>query len=230
VQVDAPPADSVASKATAVTHGGGYFVMKRLLLPALLALLALTGCSNNKELLAQKDQQISELQTRVGSLESELSAEHQRATDLNAELEKALADYKQKENVLLQKIDDKSVVTVSDAMMFASGGVQLTQKGTKMLDQMAAVLNKYPDREVRIEGYTDNVGIALEFQNRFKSNWELSTARATSVLHYLRQKTNIDPNRLAAVGYGQYRPVADNSTPEGRAKNRRVVITVGPKL
>jgi chemotaxis protein MotB len=204
--------------------------MKRLLLAAALGVMALTGCSNNKELLAQKDQQIAELEGRVGTLESELSAEKRRSSDLNADLEKALADYKQKENVLLQKIDDRSVVTVSEAMMFASGGVQLTQKATEMLDKMAAVLSKYPDREVRVEGHTDNVGIALEFQSRFKSNWELSTARATSVLHYLRQRTNINPNQLAAVGYGEYRPLADNSTAEGRSKNRRVVITVGPKL
>jgi len=205
-------------------------VKKSYLLLALLVALLAVGCSNNKELLAQKDQQIAELEGRVGTLESELSGERKRANDLNVELEKALAEYKQKENVLLEKIEDKSVITASDAMMFSSGGVQLTQKATQMLDKLASVLSQYPDREIRVEGHTDNVGIALEFQSQFKSNWELSTARATSVLHYLRQKHKIDANRLAAVGYGQYRPVADNGTPEGRAKNRRVVITVGPKL
>lgn len=200
-----------------------------MLIVLLVALLA-AGCSSNKDLLAQKDQQIAELEGRVGTLEGELSGERKRAADLNAELETALAEYKQKENVLLEKIEDKSVVTASDAMMFTSGGVQLTQKATEMLDKMAGVLANYPDREIRIEGHTDNVGIALEFQAQFKSNWELSTARATSVLHYLRQKHKVDAGRLAAVGYGEYRPAADNTTPEGRAKNRRVVITVGPKL
>ena len=81
-----------------------------------------------------------------------------------------------------------------------------------------------------VEGHTDNVGIALEFQDRFKSNWELSTARATSVVHYLRQKHDMDPNRLAAVGFGEYRPLGNNDTPEGRSQNRRVVIEVGPKF
>lgn len=205
-------------------------LMKRFILVVLLAIAVAAGCSSNKDLLAQKDQQIAELEGRVGTLESELAGERQRATDLNTELEQALADYKQKENLLLEKIEDKSVITVSDAMMFASGGVQLTQRATEMLDKLASVLANYPDREIRIEGHTDNVGIALEFQERFKSNWELSTARATSVLHYLRRRHKVAADRLAAVGYGEYRPLADNATPEGRAKNRRVVISVGPKL
>ena len=209
---------------------GGETVKKSFILIVLLVALLAVGCSSNKDLLTQKDQQITELEGRVGTLEGELSGERKRATDLNAELEAALAEYKQKENVLLEKIENKSVITVSDAMMFTSGGVQLTQKATEMLDKLAGVLGKYPGREIRIEGHTDNVGIALEFQAQFKSNWELSTARATSVLHYLRQKHKVDANRLAAVGYGEYRPLADNATPEGRSKNRRVVISVGPKL
>jgi chemotaxis protein MotB len=205
-------------------------VTKQYMLVAFLVALVAMGCSSNKDLLAQKDQRIAELEGQVGTLEGELSGERRRASDLNAELEQALAEYKQKENVLLEKIEDKSVITVSDAMMFSSGGVQLTQKATELLDKMAGVLANYPEREIRIEGHTDNVGIALEFQSQFRSNWELSTARATSVLHYLRRRHNVAADRLAAVGYGEYRAVADNSTPEGRAKNRRVVISVGPKL
>lgn len=206
--------------------------MKRsywLVLALLMPLLAI-GCANNKDLLAQKDQQISTLQDQVNTLQGQVATEKKRADDLNSDLNKALSDYKQKEQVLLEKIDNKSVITVSDAMLFSSGSVNISQKGSGMLDKIVDVIKNYPDREIRVEGYTDNVGIALEFQNRFKSNWELSTARATSVIHYLRQKYNMDPNRLSAVGYGEYHPVADNATPEGRAKNRRVVIVVGPKM
>lgn len=199
------------------------------LLLLMLAALSL-GCSSNKDLVAAQEQQIADLQTQVADLEGQLAAEKKRSDELNAELEAALAEYQQKEQVLLEKIDDKSVITVSDAMMFQSGSVQLTQKATEILDAVADVLGRYPDREIRVAGHTDNVGIGLEFQEKFKSNWELSTARATSVLHYLRSKHNIEPGRVAAVGYGEFRPVADNSTPEGRASNRRVVIEVGPKL
>ncbi len=203
---------------------------KWAILAILLALVVLTtGCSNKKE-IAAKDQEIAELQSRVSSLEGDLATETDRANQLNSDLDVALAEYQQKEQVLLEKIDNKSVITVSDAMMFGSGNVQLTQSATDLLDRVVEVLGNYPDREIRIEGHTDNVGIALEFQERFKSNWELSTARATSVLHYLRRRHDIEAERLAAVGYGEYRPVADNSTPEGRSSNRRVVIEVGPKL
>ena len=203
---------------------------KWAILAILLALVVLTtGCSNKKELEA-KDQEIAELQSRVSSLEGDLATETERANQLNSDLDVALAEYQQKEQVLLEKIDNKSVITVSDAMMFSSGNVQLTQTATGLLDRVVEVLGNYPDREIRIEGHTDNVGIALEFQDRFKSNWELSTARATSVLHYLRRRHDLVAERLAAVGYGEYRPVADNSTPEGRSANRRVVIEVGPKL
>ena len=203
---------------------------KWAILAILLALVVLTtGCSNKKE-IAAKDQEIAELQSRVSSLEGDLATETERANQLNSDLDVALAEYQLKEQVLLEKIDNKSVITVSDAMMFGSGNVQLTQSATDLLDRVVEVLGNYPDREIRIEGHTDNVGIALEFQERFKSNWELSTARATSVLHYLRRRHDIEAERLAAVGYGEYRPVADNSTPEGRSSNRRVVIEEGPKL
>jgi chemotaxis protein MotB len=203
---------------------------KSVVIPVLLGLaVATAGCSNKKELEA-KNQEIAELQSRVSKLESELANEKQRAEQLNQELDSALAEYQQKENVWLEKIDNMSVVTMSDAMLFSSGSVQLTQKATEVLDAIVGVIRQYPDREIRVEGHTDNVGIALEFQDRFKSNWELSTARATSVLHYLRRQADFDPQRMAAVGLGEYRPVAGNDTPEGRAANRRVVIRIGPKL
>jgi chemotaxis protein MotB len=204
--------------------------MKAWIALALLVLVAATGCSNNKELLAQKDQQITDLEQQVQTLQGDLATERQRANQLNKDLELALADYAVKEVLLLEQVDNKSVITVSDAMMFSSGSVQLTQGASEMLDAIVGVINQYPDREIRVEGHTDNVGISLEFQERFKSNWELSTARATSVVHYLRRKADVAPERVAAVGYGEYRPVADNSTPEGRSQNRRVVITIGPKL
>jgi chemotaxis protein MotB len=91
------------------------------------------------------------------------------------------------------------------------------------------VVSNYPDREVLIEGHTDDVPIAEKWQYRFKSNWELSSARAHAVLHYVIKTYGLDPGRVAAVGYGEYRPLVTNDTPEGRATNRRVVITVGPR-
>ncbi len=92
------------------------------------------------------------------------------------------------------------------------------------------VLTNYPDREIFIEGHTDNVPIAQKFEGKYKSNWELSTSRALSVLHYVRQHPKASPYRLRVVGYGEQKPIADNSTEEGRIPNRRVEIVIGAKL
>ena len=194
------------------------------------SLVVATGCSSNKELLLEKDTQISELRQKVESLETTLAKAEKRSSDLDSELQTALEEFKLKEQVLLERIDFKSVITISDAMMFSSGSLALTSTATEILDKIGEVIGRYPDREVRIEGHTDNVGIALEFQEQFKSNWELSTARATSVLHYLRRKHDISGDHLVAVGHGEHRPLSANDTPEGRSKNRRVVISIGPRL
>lgn len=203
----------------------------KILIALMIAALAATaGCSGNKQLLLEQETQIAELQQKVESLEGSLSQAEQRSSDLDDELKAALSEFKLKEQVLLEKIDNKSVITISDAMMFTSGSLALTSTATNILDKIGEVISRYPDREVRVEGHTDNVGIALEFQEQFKSNWELSTARATSVLHYLRRKHDISEDHLVAVGFGEHRPLTSNDTPEGRSSNRRVVISIGPKF
>jgi chemotaxis protein MotB len=104
----------------------------------------------------------------------------------------------------------------------------LTSEGKDILNSIWDVLQNYPDRDVLIEGHTDNVQISPQFQHRYYSNWELSSARANSVLQYVLKKYGVDPTRLSAVGYGEYRPVSTNESDEGRRMNRRVVITIGP--
>jgi chemotaxis protein MotB len=184
-----------------------------------------TGCSQGK-LIAQKDQQIATLQNDIGELERQLETQAQ----LNKELEQALSDYRNKEKVWMTEKEGMMEIVMDGSATFASGSTKLTAEGKKIIDSIWNVLKKYPDREILIEGHTDNVQIAERFQWRMKSNWELSSGRAHSVLHYVRDKYGTDPERIAAVGYGEHRPIADNSTEMGRAKNRRVVITVGSKI
>jgi len=93
-----------------------------------------------------------------------------------------------------------------------------------VMRKIAALLAAHPKLKIHVIGHTDNVPI----RNRFASNWELSTARALAAVHFLTEKAGVDPRRVGAVGYGEYRPLADNSTPEGRAKNRRIAITILP--
>lgn len=195
-----------------------------------LALVALAaGCSNGK-LIAQKDQQIAEMQNQIAALEGEVQEERERSAALNADLESALKDLRQKEQVWLEEREGLTHITLDGEVTFTSGSSKLTSSGRDILDRIWNVLGNYPEKEVLIEGHTDNVPIAPQFQHIFKSNWELSSARAHRVLHYVRDKYDIDPRRIGAVGYGEYRPIADNATETGRALNRRVVITIGGKL
>jgi chemotaxis protein MotB len=106
---------------------------------------------------------------------------------------------------------------------FESGKADLTNEIIENLEKIYPILKKLSsDYEIIVEGHTDNVPI---FTRQFQSNWELSTARATAVVRYLVSK-GIDPRRISAIGYGEYRPVAPNDTPENRQKNRRVVFFV----
>jgi chemotaxis protein MotB len=108
--------------------------------------------------------------------------------------------------------------------MFDSGEAVLKSDGESVLRKIAALLAEHPDLKIHVVGHTDNVPV----RNRFASNWELSTARALAAVHFLTEKAGVAPARVGAVGYGEYRPITDNATPEGRAKNRRIAITILP--
>lgn len=110
------------------------------------------------------------------------------------------------------------IVSLKEAGFFDSGQAQIKQSAYELLNTIAEVMTQY-NNPLRIEGHTDNAPISTA---QFPSNWELSTARATNVLKYLLKYYDAEPEKISATGYGEFRPVADNSTPESRAKNRRV--------
>jgi chemotaxis protein MotB len=203
-------------------------VMRTARLVALIALAALllAGCSGNKKMLAQKDQQISDLEGDMQQLKGQLTTEKNRAAKLDEDLKRALADLEKNKKLCLEEKEGLTKITLPEAVTFASGSTRLTKEGKDILDRIWSVLGEYPDYNIMIEGHTDNVRIAEKFRTIYRTNWELSSARAHAVLHYLCTKYKADPARLAAVGYGEYRPIADNGTKEGRAQNRRVVIAV----
>ena len=120
----------------------------------------------------------------------------------------------------------KLTVNILDRVMFDSGEAELKPAGAAVLRKVAAVLAQHPNIKVHVIGHTDNVPIRPAARSRFPSNWELSTARATAAVRFLTENAGVDPRRLGAVGYGEFRPVADNTTPEGRARNRRIAITI----
>jgi len=188
--------------------------------------MMLFGCSGNKKMLAQREQQVSDLEGELQQLESRLADEKNRSDKLHADLKKALADLEKKEKLWLEEEKGLSKISIPDAVTFTSGSTRLTKEGMEILDKMWGVLEQYPKHRIIIEGHTDNVQLTERLKNRYRSNWELSSGRAHAVLHYLLTKHKADPIRLSAVGYGEYQPIADNSTDEGKMKNRRVVIAV----
>src|SRR3989338_6907626 len=120
------------------------------------------------------------------------------------------------------------VITFLAEVLFDSGKDKIREVAKSKLDQVAAVLNStVRDLNIGIEGHTDNEPIK---RSGWKSNWELSAARALSVLHYMEDNHSIDPTRLYAIGYGEYKPVDTNETKSGRQNNRRGEIVIIPKI
>jgi chemotaxis protein MotB len=114
------------------------------------------------------------------------------------------------------------VVSLKEAGFFDSGSATIKQKSYALLDDVVEALDNYANG-IRVEGHTDTVPISSQ---EFPSNWELSTMRATNVLQYLIKQDKFDPSKVSAAGYGEYRPVSENSSEEGRRKNRRVDIVL----
>jgi len=120
-------------------------------------------------------------------------------------------------------------ITLPCKKMFPPGSVELSEEGQETLLRIANVLKEMPERDIRIEGHTDNTGISGSLKEEYPTNWDLSAKRAVNVVKFLIAKVNIEPSRLAALAFGEYRPIADNDTEDGRNKNRRIVIDVLPE-
>jgi len=114
-------------------------------------------------------------------------------------------------------------IKIADPVGFESGNAEVRPEMYNLLRQVAGVINEAPTSQIRVEGHTDNVPIHTA---RYQSNWELSSARALNVVKYMAQNGNVDPARMSAIGYGEYRPIAPNTTAESRKLNRRIEIYV----
>ena len=125
---------------------------------------------------------------------------------------------------------DKGVVyiDISDKLLFKSGSFDVSDKAGNVLSKVATVLKNQPDIEFMVEGHTDNV--AYKGNNLIADNWDLSVKRATAVVRILQNQYGLDPAKMTAAGRSEYLPVADNSTAEGKAANRRTRIVILPQL
>lgn len=140
---------------------------------------------------------------------------------LSTQLNSALATLIDNEDIIIRQVGDWLEVEIKSSFLFVSGDARLARAAVPVMGQIADVLSPVANH-IQVEGFTDNQPISTV---RFPSNWELSAARAASVVN-LMDRFGLDPNRMSAVGYGEYKPIAENETELGRQKNRRVVLVV----
>jgi chemotaxis protein MotB len=144
------------------------------------------------------------------------------------QIESSLKDQIAQKDIKLEEIEGKLKVTFVDKILFDSGSVMIKPKGQEVLLKLTDSFRDNKNQNIVVEGHTDEVQIGPALLDRFPTNWELSTARATAVVRFLQEKGNIEPERLTASGFSFYRPVATNDTPEGRKENRRIEIILVP--
>jgi len=206
--------------------------------------LGFTGCvstqtykrAQSETAICQTDKQ--SLARQIEDLNKEKAALVQSESDKEAELAKLKGTYDEvvgnlkgeisSGQIQVTQLKDKLTLNMVEKILFNSGQAQVKESGQKVLDSIAAALKNVQDKDIRVEGYTDNVALSPKLKDRFPTNWELSTARATNVVRYLEEKDGLDPSHLIAAGFGQYHPLSTNDTPEGRAQNRRIDIVLVP--
>ncbi len=182
---------------------------------------------NNRHLnaIAGLEQELKQEKMTVQQKEKEVS----ELDKTRREIETSLKDQIAQKDIKLEEIEGKLKVTFVDKILFDSGSVKVKPKGQEVLLKLADSFRDSKDQKIAVEGHTDNVQIGSALLDRFPTNWELSAARATAVVRFLQEKGNIAPERLTASGFGFYRPVAENETPEGREQNRRIEIILVPE-
>jgi chemotaxis protein MotB len=169
---------------------------------------------------------ISDQARRLKILQDLIKAQKDVMDKLKNSIADALMEYKNDELSVYKK-DGNVYVSLEEKLLFKSGSDVVDPKGVEALKSLAKVLNNTGDIAVVIEGHTDDVPIKTK---QFKDNWDLSTARATSILRILTIENGFDPKRITASGKGEYHPVKPNDTEEGRAGNRRTEVILSPNL
>ena len=130
--------------------------------------------------------------------------------------------------VEVRRVGDRVIISIASAILFKSGSAKIRSESKALLVKFSNLLRRYSNREVQVQGHTDNVQISDRLAERWETNWELSAARATRVLRYFVEVGNLDPRRVSGAGMGEFRPIADNDTREGRRTNRRIEIIIYP--
>ena len=188
-----------------------------------LTVLTQSSSDNIKEVIAQ----LSEKDKYINGVRDAMTKKDSINLALAFQLKKDLAAGIQDEDIQIDVEKTVVYISIADKMLFKSGSATVSDRAKEVLGKVATVVNSKPTMEVQVEGYTDNVPIKTK---NMQDNWDLSVARATSVVRVLQNDFDVAPSRLIAAGRSEYVPLATNDTAEGRSTNRRTRIVILPKL
>lgn len=205
----------------AVTYGD----LMSFLMIFFLVLFSFSMAKSDKSKSRKYEESLANIQKTFGGHASAERVERAKVREEEAGLVTKLKEsiqYEQISNLIQIDANERRIrLVLTEAVIFDSGKAELKERARQILQPIAEELKKVPN-DVLVEGHTDNVPIK---KGRYSTNFELSMARAFSVIQFF-QSTGMDSKRLAGLGYGEYRPATDNTTPEGRAKNRRIEISL----
>jgi chemotaxis protein MotB len=188
-----------------------------------LTVLTQSSSDNIKEVIAQ----LSEKDKYINGVRDAMTKKDSINLALAFQLKKDLAAGIQDEDIQIDVEKTVVYISIADKMLFKSGSATVSDRAKEVLGKVATVVNSKPEMEVQVEGYTDNVPIKTK---NMQDNWDLSVARAASVVRVLQNDFAVAPSRLIAAGRSEYVPLASNDTAEGRSINRRTRIVILPKL
>lgn len=190
------------------------------------AQLTAAELEERKRELKAKDEELRVKAERMDDLDRRLRAQSDAMSSLRKKVSDALVNFKADELSVSMK-DGKVYVSLSEKLLFASGSAKVDPKGKEALGKLAEVLRANADIHVMVEGHTDTIPIRT---SRFVDNWDLSTARASSIVRLLTNTYEVPAERVQAAGRSEFLPVASNKSEDGRARNRRTEIILVPKL
>jgi chemotaxis protein MotB len=184
-----------------------------------------SDAANKQSQLSKSQQELADQQRRLQQLPALMDQQKKATQQIRQKMSDALVGFNSNELTVSIK-NGKVYVSLQENLLFASGSAVVNPKGKEALGKLAQVLNANPEITVNIEGHTDSIPI----RGRYQDNWDLSTARAGSIVRILTIDYKVDPVRVIASGHSSYDPVQTNSTSDGRALNRRTEIILSPKL
>ncbi len=169
------------------------------------------------------------MNTEIAEISKQKQAEIAKVRSTRNEMIRSLQSEVPQGQIRITQLADRLSLNIVNRILFPSGRAGISEQGKMVLARVGAVLAKVHDKTIRIEGFTDNVPPGRGLKNRFPTNWELSTARATNVVRFLQDSAGLNPAMMEAVGMGQYHPIASNRTAAGRSRNRRIEIILAPR-